>query len=217
MTVFTRVVRPPPRPLNYVRFWNQRLTKPTGPHGGSSSSQQDFVAVLPSTVPVEESFESTDLASTFSLQGFDKMLTTLIEVRYPRRLLKPGFHTIAMMAAIVVLRSMWSLKLDGFQMIAAIARKSRVGMGPINKPSSNLAQTFERWPPQIKDVLFRRATFLFSLFWSEEGSEVGRKRENTDFGWEVSSRKERNLELFTLWHRSYGLTIENISIGEQNV
>ena len=48
-------------------------------------------------------------------------------------------------------------------MIAAIARKSRVGMGSINKPSSNLVQTFERWPLQIKDVLFRSATFLFSL------------------------------------------------------
>jgi len=80
------------------------------------------------------------------------------------RKVKPGFHTIATIAAIILLRSLRSLKLDGFQMIAAIARKSRVGMGPLNKPSSNLAQTFERWPPQIKDVLFRRATFLFSLF-----------------------------------------------------
>lgn len=35
--------------------------------------------MLPSTVPVEESLESTDLASTSvrSLQGFDKKLTTL--------------------------------------------------------------------------------------------------------------------------------------------
>ena len=80
--------------------------------------------------------------------------------------LKPGFHMIATIAVIVVLRSLRSsrsLKLDGFQMIAAIARKSRVGMGPRNKPSANLTPTLERWQPQIKDVFFRRATFLFLI------------------------------------------------------
>ena len=49
------------------------------PHGGSSSSQQDSISLPPSSVPVEQSSESTDLASTFALfkDYFDKKLTAL--------------------------------------------------------------------------------------------------------------------------------------------
>ena len=49
------------------------------PHGGSSSSQQDSISLPPSSVPVEQSSESTDIASTFALfkDYFDKKLTAL--------------------------------------------------------------------------------------------------------------------------------------------
>ena len=49
------------------------------PHGGSSSSQQDSISLPPSSVSVEQSSESTDLASTFALfkDYFDKKLTAL--------------------------------------------------------------------------------------------------------------------------------------------
>ena len=48
-------------------------------HGGSSSSQQDSISLPPSSVPVEHSSESSDLASTFALfkEYFDKKLTAL--------------------------------------------------------------------------------------------------------------------------------------------
>ena len=36
-------------------------------HEGSSSSQQDSNSLSPSSVPVEQSSESSDLASTFAL------------------------------------------------------------------------------------------------------------------------------------------------------
>ena len=51
-------------------------------YGGSSSSQQDSISALPSTFPVEQSSESTDLTSTFAREApfkdyFDKKLTAL--------------------------------------------------------------------------------------------------------------------------------------------
>ena len=48
-------------------------------YGGSSSSQQDSISLPPSSVPVEHSSESSDLASTFALfkEYFDKKLTAL--------------------------------------------------------------------------------------------------------------------------------------------
>lgn len=49
------------------------------PHGGSSLSQQDSISLPPSSVPVEQSSESSDLASTFALfkENFDKKLNAL--------------------------------------------------------------------------------------------------------------------------------------------
>ena len=49
------------------------------PHGGAFSSQQYSISLPPSSVPVEQSSESTDLASTFALfkDYFDKKLTAL--------------------------------------------------------------------------------------------------------------------------------------------
>jgi len=49
------------------------------PHGSAFSSQQDSISLPPSSVPVEQSSESTYLASTFALfkDYFDKKLTAL--------------------------------------------------------------------------------------------------------------------------------------------
>ena len=49
------------------------------PHGGSFSLQQESISLPPSSVPVEQSSGSTDLASTFALfkDYFDKKLTAL--------------------------------------------------------------------------------------------------------------------------------------------
>ena len=49
------------------------------PHGGSFSLQQDSISLPPSSVPVEQSSESIDLASTFALfmDYFDERLTAL--------------------------------------------------------------------------------------------------------------------------------------------
>ena len=49
------------------------------PHGGSFSLRQESISLPPSSVPVEQSSGSTDLASTFALfkDYFDKKLTAL--------------------------------------------------------------------------------------------------------------------------------------------
>ena len=49
------------------------------PHGGSFSLRQESISLPPSSVPVEHSSVSTDLASTFALfkDYFDKKLTAL--------------------------------------------------------------------------------------------------------------------------------------------
>ena len=54
-------------------------SNPEVPRGGSSSLQQDSITLPPSSVSVEQSFESSDLASTFALfkDYFDKKLTAL--------------------------------------------------------------------------------------------------------------------------------------------